>query len=177
MRGRKPKPLERQIAEGDPRQRGVKKLEARLANVPKATVGLPACPRHLRGRARHAWNFWSEELAAIGLDRRPDAMMLEGACIAYESMVNAMLKARELGDVVAEPVCNRETGEVIGQKLKKNPWVSIREHSASILRAFCSEFGLSPVSRQRLSIEASDTGAAELAELLARPRLAKELLN
>jgi hypothetical protein len=27
------------------------------------------------------WRFWREELEAMDLDRRPDAMMLEGACV------------------------------------------------------------------------------------------------
>ena len=79
MRGRKPKTAAQQIAEGDPSKRGVHKLDARLEAEPKATRGLPAPPQHLKGLARKAWRFWSEELEAMNLDCRPDAMMLEGA--------------------------------------------------------------------------------------------------
>jgi hypothetical protein len=58
MKGRKPKPAARQIAEGDPSKRGVHKLDAKLDAEPKATRGLPPCPKHLRGRARTAWRCW-----------------------------------------------------------------------------------------------------------------------
>ena len=58
MRGRKPKTVERQIAEGDPRKHGVGKLQERLKAKVKARSGLPRCPTHLRGRARACWNMW-----------------------------------------------------------------------------------------------------------------------
>src|ERR1700732_1535001 len=89
MRGRKPKPIGLKIVEGDTRKIGARKLKARIAGEPKATRGLPPCPPHLKGRAREAWEVWSEELAFMAIDRRPDAMMLEGACVAYETAVYA----------------------------------------------------------------------------------------
>src|SRR5574337_2001247 len=89
MRGRKPKPITQHIAEGDPSKLGVNKLDERLAKQPKAARGLPICPRHLSGRARAAWNFWKAELEGMKLDCRPDAMMLEGACVNYARAVQA----------------------------------------------------------------------------------------
>jgi len=83
MRGRKPKPLRIQIAEGDTRKRGVNKLKELAESEPKAERGLPPCPVHLMGRARDAWHFWSEELAQMKLDHRPDAQALECLCSAY----------------------------------------------------------------------------------------------
>jgi phage terminase small subunit len=38
------------------------------------------------------------------------------------------------------------------------------------MKAFCSEFGLSPVSRTRLAVDKLDDGEADLLELLGRPR-------
>ena len=114
MRGRKPKPAARQISEGDPRKLGKRKLQAKLEAEPQATRGLPACPRHLRGRARAAWKFWAEELGQMNLDRRPDAMMLEGACVNYEAAVRAYEQVQKLGDVTEEPIMSRETGECVG---------------------------------------------------------------
>jgi hypothetical protein len=55
VRGRKPKPLQQQIAEGDPRQRGKWKLRDRLQAEPKAARGLPPCPERLTGVARQRW--------------------------------------------------------------------------------------------------------------------------
>jgi phage terminase small subunit len=89
MRGRKPRPISQQISEGDPRQRGKRKLEELQAAEPKAARGLPDCPRHLTGLARETWYFLREELEAMKLDCRPDAMMLEGACQAYAKAARA----------------------------------------------------------------------------------------
>lgn len=166
---RKPKPIALQIAEGDPRKRGVNKLQEAASKLPKATRGLPGCPRHLSGRARYAWTFWAAELQAMGLDRRPDAMMLEGACIAYEKMTRAHEKLTKEGEVVNTPVMNSED-EVVGFTQKKNLWVSIQERAMLLLKGFCSEFGLTPVSRERITIDKPDEGEVDLAELLSRPR-------
>lgn len=177
MRGRKPKPTARQIAEGDPRKKGVGKLNEKLAAEPKTTRGLPPCPRHLRGRARAAWNFWAEELATMNLDSRPDAMMLEGACVNFARAIKADLACEEFGEVVKEPIVSRETNEIIGVRFKKNPWASISERAWLITKAFCSEFGLSPVSRTRLTIEKHDDGEQDLATLLSAPRVARPAVN
>jgi len=172
VRGRKPKPVERQIAEGDPRKHGKAKLQERLRNQVKATSGLPGCPRYLRGRARSAWNFWSTELQAMKMDRRPDGPMLEGACRAYERAVKADLIVDKEGLTFAEKFIDEESGEAIILKIKKHPAVDISNRSWLIVRAFCSEFGLSPVSRMRLSPdkEDDDSADADLMAALSQPR-------
>lgn len=174
MRGRKPKPTQRQIAEGDPRKRGVNKLDQKLAAEPKAARGLPACPRHLRGRARAAWNLWKEELEGMGQDFRPDAMMLEGACVNYARAVQADLILSH-GCQVEEPILDRNSGKIIGQKVKNHPVVAVSNACWRNVRAFCSEFGLSPVSRTRLAIEKTDSSDLELMELLFRSRQLKSV--
>ena len=182
MKGRKPKPTARQLSEGDPRKLGVHKLEAKLAAEPRASKGLGDCPRHLRGRARAAWNFWSEELAAMNMDRRPDRMMLEGACVAYETAVYAYETLEKQGRLIAkrkmvtkrvlDPQTNAmvETSELLVVDVKTHPAVIVQRSAWMQLRAFCSEFGLSPVSRQRVAAEKKDDGLEDLAALLSRPR-------
>lgn len=168
MRGRKPKPTARQISEGDPRQRGANKLREKLANEPSATRGLPGCPAHLEGRAASAWAFWAEELADMNLDRRPDAMMLEGACTNYARAVEADGIVNEAGMMQEEPLTNK-VGDVVGYRIKAHPAIAVSNAAWRQVRAFCSEFGLSPVSRTRLAIERKDEGA-DLATILAQPR-------
>ena len=102
MRGRKPKPAAQQIAEGDPRKLGVHRLEQKLKAEVKGDRGLPRCPTHLKGLARKAWRFWSEELMHMNLDCRPDAMMLEGACIAYQAAIEAYEMVQKQGPLVAK---------------------------------------------------------------------------
>lgn len=174
MRGRKPKPVKQQIAEGDPRRHGKKKLQEQLAKEPKAARGLPDCPDHVADeRAIRAWNFWREELQEMKLDARPDAMMLEGACVNYARAVQADLILTRHGLVVAQPIVNAK-GKQIGLKMKNHPAVSVSNAAWKQVRAFCSEFGLSPVSRTRLTLEKKDNSAEELMELLNRPREKKE---
>lgn len=174
MRGRKPKPTATQISEGDPRKRGVNKLRERLAAEPKPEAGLPDCPRHLRGRARAAWTFWSDALVVMGIDKRPDAQMLEGACVNYARAVTADLEVEKVGITVIESIVDKESGEVIPLKVKKNPAVDVSNAAWRQVRAFCSEFGLSPVSRTRLSVERKDDAGMDLMAILSRSRDPKE---
>ena len=170
MRGRKPKPVERHIANGDPSKHGTGKLQERLKAQVKARIGLPRCPTHLRGRARACWNMWKLELVLMGLDSRPDAMMLEGACVHYARAVQADMVIARSGSTIEEPIVNSE-GEEIGTKIRKHPAVEVSNRAWMLAKAFCSEFGLSPVSRTRLTIEKGNTGEQELWEILSGPRV------
>lgn len=174
MRGRKPKPISRQIAEGDPRKKGVHKLNEQLAAEPKASRGLPDCPRHLKGRARAAWNFWRAELEAMNLDSRPDAMMLEGACVSYARAVEADLQVAAWGITIEEQRYDNDEGELTVMSAKTNPAIAVSNDAWRQVRSFCSDFGFSPVSRTRLAIEKKDPAEQTLAELLAQPRQASK---
>jgi P27 family predicted phage terminase small subunit len=169
IRGRRPKPTQLQINEGDPAKRGKGKLRQQLTREPKAARGLPPCPKHVLGLARSAWKFWVEELQAMKLDARPDAMMLEGACVNYARAVQADAIIQH-GCQVEEPIINHTSGEVIGTKVKNHPAVAVSNAAWRQVRAFCSEFGLSPVSRTRLVLEQPDTSTEDLMKLLSTPR-------
>ena len=170
MTGRPPKPTARQISEGDPRKYGVHRLEQKLEAEPKAARGLPKCPSHLKGRARRVWKFWREELQAMNLDCRPDAQMLEGACVAYEAAVDAYETIQKQGRLVAKRVLDPETNKLVVVNVKPHPAVAQGNAAWALLKAFCSEFGLSPVSRTRLAIDRPAAGEADLMEILSRPR-------
>lgn len=104
------------------------------------------------------------------LDRRPDGPMLEGACRAYERAVKADLILDREGLTVEEKYITDE-GEAITLRVKKHPAVDISNRSWLIVRAFCSEFGLSPVSRMRLHPdEDKDSAEDDLIKLLSQPR-------
>ncbi len=169
--GRPPKPAARQAAEGDPSKFGRKKVEAKAAAEPQASTGYPESPDHLSKRARDAWDFWVPELEVMNIDRRPDAMMLEGACVNYATAVEAGIMVDAEGITVREPILDKNR-EIIGTKIKNHPALLTRAKCWTLVRAFCSEFGLSPVSRARIHMENNDKEAAEdLAALLTAPRL------
>jgi P27 family predicted phage terminase small subunit len=174
MKGRKPKPAARQIAEGDPRKRGVHKLDAKQEAEPKATRGLPACPKHLKGVARKVWRFWSEELEGMSLDCRPDGPMLEGACVSYQTYVELYGLIEQQGKLVAKKERNPHTGQLEVVDVRPLPGLHIRDRALMQMKAFCSEFGLSPVSRARLFVERREADGDDLMALLTRPRERKQ---
>ena len=146
------------------------KLREKLLSEPRAERGLPDCPRHLRGRARAAWNFWREALEVMGIDRRPDAQMLEGACVAYAKAVEADQLLLKDGLVVEDAIIDEETGERVVLKVRRHPADTISNAAWRQVRAFCSEFGLSPVSRNRVTVEKPKAPAQDLAAILNAPR-------
>lgn len=174
MRGRKPKPVARQIAEGDPSKRGVHKLDERLEAEPKVTRGLPPCPQHLKGRARKVWKYWAEELESMNLDCRPDAMMLEGACASYATYVEMYELVETQGKLVAKKERNPVTGAMEVVDVRAHPALAIRDRALMQMKAFCSEFGLSPVSRTRLFVEKKENDGGDLLALLTKPRGRRE---
>lgn len=176
IRGRKPKPAARQIAEGDPRKLGVRKLQEKLAAEPKTTRGLPDPPKHLNAMARAAWLFWADELDVMDQAHRPDAMALEGACVNYARAVAADKILDRDGLTVEQSIIDDESGERIVLNVRKHPAVEISNAAWRQLRAFCDEFGFTPVSRTRLAMEKPDTGES-LADLLNAPRPQKQAVQ
>ena len=170
MRGRKPRPTAQQILEGDPRKIGVHRLEQKLEAEVKVARGLPKCPPHLKGLARKAWRFWSEELAHMNLDCRPDALMLEGACISYQAAIQAYETIQTQGPLVAKRILDPETNKLVVSNVKPHPAVAQGNAALMLMKAFCSEFGLSPVSRTRLAIEKPPAEEDELMAILSHPR-------
>jgi phage terminase small subunit len=83
--------------------------------------GLPRCPDHLKGRARDAWDFWSQELAVMDLDRRPDAHMLEGACVAYDSAVSSYETILAQGRLIAKKALDPSTNKLVVVDVKPSP--------------------------------------------------------
>ena len=176
MKGRKPKPTTLQVAEGDPRKLGVHRLEQKLEAEAKGSRGLPRCPPHLKGRARKVWKLWSEELERMNLDCRPDGPMLEAACVAYEAAIECYETIQKQGRVVAKKIVDPETNKLVVSNVKPHPAVAQGNAAWMLLKAFCSEFGLSPVSRTRLAIEKPPDNEDDLMTILSQPRERKQQL-
>ncbi len=170
MRGRKPKPTALRIAEGDPGKLGKQKLEQIGASHPRAETGLPPSPDRLQGLAREAYEYWREQLEKMRLAEMPDSLTLERAAVHYALASEADVHIREEGAVIQEPVVSRETGEVIGYRQKRSEWVLVRAEADRIFRQFASEFGLTPVSRTRLTVDHSREEEQDLMKILSQPR-------
>jgi P27 family predicted phage terminase small subunit len=106
----------------------------------------------------------------MSLDRRPDAQMLEGACVAYEAAVDAYEVVHRQGRLIAKRATDPKTGQLTVIDVRPHPAVAMGNDAWCLLRSFCSEFGLSPISRTRLSIERADNGEDDLMKVLLQPR-------
>ena len=102
------------------------------------------------------------------LDRRPDAPALEAACVAYARAVKADLSLEKEGLVVYEKYVEPESKEVVVLKVRKHPANDISNRNWLTVRAFCVEFGFTPLSRTRLAPKDPDA---------PRPGTEDELLN
>lgn len=148
---RKRTPLRVRAAEGDKRKIGRKKLEALIQAEPKTQSGLPDCPEHLIGRAREAWDRWTEQLKIMDLAHMPDAEMLEGACIAYARAVKADQEIQR--DGITLKTYKEIDGEAYVISCKAHPAVKISSEAWRQVKSFCTEFGFSPASRSRLAVQ------------------------
>jgi len=90
--------------------------------------------------------------------------------VAYDAAIDAYETIQKQGRLIAKKALDPKTNTMIVVDVKPHPAVRQGNQAWALMRSFCSEFGLSPISRMRLSIEREDTGEADLMELLARPR-------
>ncbi|MCU1326666.1 MAG: phage terminase small subunit family [Bryobacterales bacterium] len=103
--------------------------------------------------------------------------MLEGACVAYQQAVQADEIITREGPVCRTESLDPQTKKSI-MKLKVHPAVTISRSAWSQVRSFCSEFGLSPVARVRLSVEKKlDAGDADLMAILSAPREERAIVH
>lgn len=140
MPGRRPKPTALKEIQGNPGKRPLNKNEPK----PKGT---PTCPSHLDPEGKKEWRRISKELSAIGLLTSVDRAALAAYCAAYSRWAEAEQKIQQHGLVVKAP-----SGYPI-----QNPYVGIANTAMDHLRKFATEFGLTPASRTRLSVEPQKT--------------------
>lgn len=139
MAGRRPKPTALKIAEGNPGKRPLNLNEPQFG-------GLPKCPPHLNKNAKAEWRRISKELAAIGLLAAVDRAALAAYCASWARWIDAEESIQKFGTVIKSP----KSGYPI-----QNPYVSISNTSLDLMRKFLIEFGLTPASRSRISIDLS----------------------
>lgn len=85
MKGRKPKPTQQQIAEGDPRKLGVRKLAEKLKSKPRPISGIPDPPRWMSARAKWAYRIMRDDLESMDMAKHPDVFMLIGAASLFDT--------------------------------------------------------------------------------------------
>jgi len=141
--GRKPKPTKLKILEGNPGRRPLN------LNEPDPLPIAPECPDWLPDEAKKLWHRLAPELERIGLLKIIDGIALEGLCVSYAIWKKAVEFIKKNGTTYRIPRKDKK-GKVKSVYIAPFPEVAIANQSLKQIRAFATEFGLTPSSRGRI---------------------------
>lgn len=136
MRGRKPTPTHLKLLNGNPSKRPLN------TNEPKPDRRMPTCPSHLNPSAKAEWKRIASQLSCLRILTNLDRAALAAYCQAYGRWVQAERKLQETPMLLKLP-----SGYV-----QPNPWLAIANKQLELMHKYMSEFGLTPVSRSRVSV-------------------------
>jgi P27 family predicted phage terminase small subunit len=145
MRGRKPKPTNLRVLQGNPGKRPLPE------NEPKPTPLAPKRPSWLVGEARREWERIAPELEKLGLLTVVDGAALAAYCQAYATMVQAEKELRahfRKHKKLTVTYVNKFGAE----NEVPHPAIKIARDAAATMKSFLTEFGLTPASRVRLAM-------------------------
>lgn len=135
MKGRKPKPNELKIFDGNPGKRPLK-------DVPKPDK-CATCPEPPEWLGEYGQSYWKENaphLFKLGILRVLDVPAFEQLCIAWNDFQVASRAIAKEGQVLED-----ERG-----KTYKNPRVTVRTEAFNMLRTLQAGFGMIPTERMRI---------------------------
>ena len=138
----RPKPTHLRILEGNPGRRPFNLDEPQ----PKVPTRLPAPPRFLGPEGKVEWRRVVKQLVPLGLYTELDRSALAAYCESWDTWRQAQ---RDLAD-------NGMTYRTANGQLRKSPCVAIADGSLAHMRAFMIEFGMTPASRSRVSVNPPD---------------------
>lgn len=149
-RGRKPKPTVLKLLEGNPGRRPLNQKE------PKPEKKAPRCPAWLAPEAKKEWRRMSRQMENLGVLTQVDAAAFAGYCQAYARWKEAEEFISKHGTIFKTP----------SGYIQQVPQVSVAQTYLKIMRDFCSEFGLTPSSRSRITTNAATESDDPMERLL-----------
>ena len=138
-RGPPAKPTATKVLEGTFRKDRAQKHE------PKPKLETPSVPNWLNAEAKREWRRIVPLLESLNLMTKPDRAALAGYCQAY----SRWRQAERILD--AEGLTMSYTTQTGYQIWQARPEVAIAQQSSKLMKAFLSEFGLTPASRTRIN--------------------------
>jgi P27 family predicted phage terminase small subunit len=136
MAGRRPKPSHLKLLQGNPGKRPLN------ANEPKPPVELPPPPDHLNEAARKEWNRLGPQLVKLNLLSAIDSSAFAGYCVLYSRWVEAEEMLAKTGPVFKAPSGYPQL----------SPYYTIANQCLAQMRQYLIEFGMSPASRSRTTV-------------------------
>lgn len=161
MRGRKPKPAEVRIREGNPGKRALPEPVLIGGRPSQDTMGDP--PEHLSALAQEFWADTVSLLIEVGVLDHVDRPALEMLATQYARWRQASRVVNEMGHFA-----RGSTGQLV-----EHPSLKIEREASAMFMRLAEQFGLSPVARVRLGTAELQRRnlAAELAAQLGPPKL------
>ena len=150
--GRKPKPTNIKILEGNPGKRKLNEHE------PQPLKKAPPCPKWLEAEAKKEWRRLAKTLEAMGVLTDADMAAFAGYCQAYARRKEAEERITDRGLVIRTP----------SGYPQQVPYISIAQQYLKLMQQFAEQFGLTPAARSRI-IAGNGEGKAvdDLDELLS----------
>ena len=134
--GRKPKPAQLRLLEGN---RGHRPIREAVKAAPVA----PPCPAWLSSLARTEWKRIAPELERLGLLAKVDMAALSGYCENYAVLVQCSNHIKRKGGYAKY---------LVGASAQTAPHLAAMNKAWEKIRAFCTEFGMTPSSRGRIQV-------------------------
>lgn len=138
MKGRKPKPSNLKLIQGNPGHRPVNK------NEPTPEREIPSPPDFMSKDALIEWGRVTEHLFKLGLLTDIDRATLVGYCESWSQYKEAKEKLQKTGLII-----KTTNGNII-----QNPLVGIANKSLEMMNKLAAEFGMTPSSRSRINVTA-----------------------
>ena len=141
---------------------GEKNKDRIRKNEPKPRPVSPGVPSHLDPIARREWKRLAVVFGRLGLLTEIDGASFAGYCIAHSTLVRIN---RALKDCGYKMLAEKHTVDGAGNEhleVKANPLIVQQRLALMAIRSFCTEFGMSPSSRGKISVPgAGEDGSYE----------------
>ncbi len=146
MPGPHSKPTALRLLEGNPGKRPLNE------NEPQPARTIPPIPKHLDKIAKKRWGELAEYLHTLGILTAIDGDALAVYCQAYSDWVKIEKTLKEPdSDVQMKHTIDAAGNEFL--EMKSNPRVRQKNELWKIMKAYLSEFGMTPSSRSRIGVK------------------------
>jgi P27 family predicted phage terminase small subunit len=145
----RPKPTALKRLEGNPGKRPLNDSEPSYAvEAPEKPVIVMLYPE-----ASAEWDRVVPELVASGVMTRVDLAALTCYCLAWAHVAQAEVEIHAHGILVPVMVEDADGAYIDSGNRKKNAAVTVLNESMRNVRAFASEYGITPASRTKVKVE------------------------
>lgn len=163
-----PRPTKIKILNGEPNQDRINRKE------PQPREGRPTMPPHLNKPAQTEWKRIIPELQAMGILTKVDRAALAGYCQAWGKWVQVENKIKKLTNALEAK--GHDAGDLYllkqdSEKANIKLLLNASRDNLELMKSFLTEFGMTPSSRSRITVEKDTAKEDELEEFLNTGRM------